>query len=286
MKLVTLLFIFAISIFSSTSNAGTIYEVMSDTDGVIECYNCQSTTENIFVNVWAWHHFTDQESASGVSKELTIIDLYNTSTKTFSIVMEADPSRQTDDGSIWYQPRKTLVSTPTFIQSKMQSVTTALEDFNDEASDLEIPESIVDDAWRFVNCAYCKNDINDFVNSRLSGKKLVVEGTIISIAQAFNLINTAVPNEFILPLAVGGHIKVKLTITAQPIQLDVEIVEVVDKHNNTISTSASNLKGQNIRIVDMNQARFIQNILNNFHLKIPLKIGIVTITCEDNTFVC
>ena len=92
-----------------------------------------------------------------------------------------------------------------------------------EAEAKSIPKEVISSPWEFVNCSYCRADVSDYLNNSLEGKIKTVEATAISIAQALNLINTSVPNQFQIPLETGGSILVELTVINSPIKLEVKI---------------------------------------------------------------
>lgn len=250
--------------------------IQSDTDGIIECYDCDETGRNIHVSIWGFSHFSQYEIDNKIMKEVTLIDLYNLTALTYKVHYSAPLNIE----------RTVSNRTNANALQALADIKRDFSVFNAEASGIAIPKEIIDNPWRLVNCAYCKNDISDFINGSLQGRVKTVEATVINIAQTFDLINTSVPNVFLMPFEAGGFAKLRLTILAQPIKLEVEIIEVVDKDNNTISIEPSKLKGMNIRVSDLGQSRFINTILGPFALMVPMKTGIVTITCSDGTFIC
>lgn len=263
---------------SATERSGNSWleSIQSDTDGIIECYDCDETEKNIHISIWGFSHFSQNEINNKIIKQVTLIDLYNLTAYTYDTYFSAPLSIE----------RKISNRVNENALHALRDIKRDFSVFNAEASGLAIPKEIIDNPWRLVNCAYCKNDISDFINGSMQGKLKTVEATVINIAQTFDLINTSVPNEFLMPFEAGGFVKLRLTILAQPIKLEVEIIEVVDQANNTISTEPSKLKGMNIRVSDLTQSRFINTILGPFALMVPMQTGIVTITCSDGTIIC
>ena len=151
-----------------------------------------------------------------------------------------------------------LSSVPSGISTMMTDLSNASNSLVAEAEAKSIPKEVISSPWEFVNCSYCRADVSDYLNNSLEGKIKTVEATAISIAQALNLINTSVPNQFQIPLETGGSILVELTVINSPIKLEVKILRILDTNNNEVQQDVTKLNNMNIKaaleahIEDMN----------------------------------
>lgn len=239
MKLMSIGYFFVILVSFSTS------AISSE---VVECYDCNHSDKII-----SWGMLNLKV---GDTKNITLVDIYNKNARSYDVILSLTPSLpgMPEVPIVTYQ----ATSVPSGISVMMSDLNNASNSLIAEAESNSIPKTVISSPWEFVNCGYCRADINDYLNNSLSGKLRTVSATAISVGQALNLINTNVPNEFKIPLEAGGTILVKLTVINSPITLELEILRILDVNNNEVQEDVTKLNNINIKaeleahIEDMN----------------------------------
>ncbi|MBJ2131131.1 hypothetical protein JC525_19645 [Alteromonas sp. IB21] len=215
---------------------------------VVECYDCSHSDKIV-----SWGMLNLKV---GEKKHITLVDIYNKNARSFDVTLSLTPSLpgMPEVPIVTYM----LSSVPSGISTMMTDLSNASNSLVAEAEAKSIPKEVISSPWEFVNCSYCRADVSDYLNNSLEGKIKTVEATAISIAQALNLINTSVPNQFQIPLETGGSILVELTVINSPIKLEVKILRILDTNNNEVQQDVTKLNNMNIKaaleahIEDMN----------------------------------
>jgi hypothetical protein len=227
-----------------------------------ECYKCSYSQREAVAITLAQQHLDQGESLFRVH----IFDLPNMIISSFKIV-DMDGTFVT-----------TSITTPADIEQYMMDVKESFQNLRTMANNIVIPTTVIDNAWRYANCAFCENNITDYIRGTLDGQITAATLTIAAIAQAVDLVQTNMPNQYSFALANGGEVIVELGISAEA-TLTMKIVKMIDKNNNTIPAIASSLRQLQIQISTEAEVALINSFINNFNFYVPKgTIGIVTIT--------
>jgi hypothetical protein len=62
-----------------------------------------------------------------------------------------------------YQPMAIAVTTPTDVSAKTTSLFNGIRNLKSSISDIVIPSDVIESAWEFTNCAYCANNVGDYI---------------------------------------------------------------------------------------------------------------------------
>lgn len=228
---------------------------------VVECYNCD---HHKTISAWGLGHLQ-----VGEQETITLVDIYNKNACSYGVSISSTPTLpgEPDSPIVTYRTEQVPPEISTMM-SELQRASSALVS---EAKSKAIPKNIIASPWEFVNCSYCRADINDYLNSSLSGKIRTVEATAITIAQALNLLNTSVANQFQIPLEAEGSILVELTVINSPIKLEVEINRILDADNNEVKQDVDNLNNMNIKAALKAHIEDMNNYLNPLGYGVNLK---------------
>ncbi|WP_448568381.1 hypothetical protein [Thalassotalea ganghwensis] len=248
-------------------------------EAYIECYKCSSTETKWSADAWAQKNVTQSEADRRIYKDVHIIDLYYRSITSYQVSLRTQPKPPPSNPfPPIYVPDSRLITTPSHLIAEINDLKNALQAVKEEAESLTIPKTILANAWESVNCAYCTNQINDYVNQQTAGKIATAQHVLEHFILMFGLINTSTPDTYIIPLEAGGKIIVKVKITNAPIQIDVKVLNYIDIDNNSVPPSSSKLKNMRIRVTSKENANVINGYINVFSLHIPEQTGTATIT--------
>ncbi|MBB1292971.1 hypothetical protein [Pseudoalteromonas sp. SR41-4] len=270
-------FISSLLLLSSTLIACSSVSQASTYNGA-ECYQCTSLERQSKANSWAMNNISKSSLGSSNSKTVNVVDLYNKEISTYKVWLESTPLPPPRPPEV--APRSSLTATSSTVQKYMNNVKTSIKGLHSSAQNIEIQtggNTGIENAWSFVNCAFCKAEINSQLNDSMYSSMRTAEASLITIGKAFGLLKTDIPDQFLIPLSSGGHIKVTLKLLSQPIKIEATINEVVDEQGNTIPKNAKELADLRIRVGSSSQAHDINITINNFNYFIPIRTGTVTI---------
>lgn len=228
-----------------------------------ECYDCSGTDVQVKVD-----NIVLQNMDGFSLLKVHIADIKNTAIYSYTAIDR--------DGLISLE----AAAVPSYLKSQMEEYEDAYDTYSKAAKNLEIPKTVLGSAWEYVNCAYCLNDITDYVSGSLQGKAMQAGEVLTELAEIFGLIKTSIPNQYSLSLAAGGKIVVTLEVDADA-NLYIELVKVIDDDNNTIPAYADKLKDLVIKVDSDEKLAIINSFINRFgyHAKVPdTPTGSVTIT--------
>lgn len=201
------------------------------------------------------------------------LDLSTYQTTTLSIkVIEVPHLQTTQKVTI-----ANVVETPQPIKLKASELKIAVAEAESVSGDITIPETVVSHPWEWVNCAYCENDVHDFITSQSNLTGILY--TIEEITRGLGLLKTSLPNTYEIPMQGGGKVRIKITLDANT-KLIIKIHQVIDKNNNNVPLQVAGLGGLRIRV--NGDAATINYWINAFNMGIvDIPNGTVTITdCE------
>lgn len=269
---------FVSSLFFICSTMAT-FSSQAETINGAECYQCSSSEMKGAANSWAMREISKNSLGIENAKTVNVVDLYNKQISTYKVWLESTPlppPRPPIAG-----PRSKLVETSPVIQRYMDDVKSSISLLKQEAQATEINvggDTGITDAWSFINCAYCKTEVNNQLNSSMYGSMRSAEATLLTVAKAFGLIKTDLPDQFIIPFSSNkGYIKLSLKLLSDPAKIEATIEEVVDESGNVVPSSAKGLHNLRIRVGTASQAGEINIQLNQVNYYIPIRTGTVTI---------
>lgn len=249
-------------------------------ENYVECDNCNAGQIHQKVISWISKNHSIGDVTKSVKKNVHVIDLTKGEVQSFQTLLQAVP------GPIFgNQPPRMLmlpkiegIVPPKNILNMLDNVRTAKAQLKSDAENLVIPESIIADAWDFVNCAYCESAVQDYFNNSLSGQIETVSLTITEVAQAFNLVASSIPDQYRVPLEAGGYVTFKVALLKNESEIIIELTKIVDIDGNNIPMNASQLPNLILHINDTQRNVIINRYLSNFNFMIPPHIiGRVTI---------
>ncbi|WP_158769990.1 hypothetical protein [Paraglaciecola sp. L1A13] len=270
-------FLNIVALLALTSSAAAI----ANTINSVECFDCSYSQRNAKANTWAMQNISNSSLGIANAQSVNIVDLSNREISTFKVWKQMTTLPPPHPSTPL--PYTSAQNTPEPVQNHMDALITAFSNLKSKADSIVFPtspETGIIDAWSFVNCAFCQNDVNTFLNESMYGELRAAELTLVSIAEAFGLIQTSISDSFKIGLESGGELIIKLTILADSSDgdyLEVEIVEVIDADNNSVPQNAAGLSGLNIRVGSENQANHINLLIGAFGYFIPVRTGVVTI---------
>ena len=259
---------------------GVIFNLKQvNAENYVECYQCSNSDTKSSADSWANMHVSQREADRRVTKDIHIIDLYNKLVTSYNVTLRSQPKPPpAAPFPPEYVPYSQLIITPAHLQAEMNDVKGSMIALKQKAESLVIPTTVIENAWESIGCAYCQNQINDYVNQHISGKLQTAQMVVERVALMFGLINTSTPDTYIIPLESGGHVVVKVTVTHAPTQLEIAVIKFVDIDNNTVPPSATNLKNVRVRVTKVEYASSMNRYLNLFSFYIPLQTGTATVT--------
>lgn len=219
---------------------------------VVECYNCAKPST---ISSWGLTNLSRNET-----QRITLVDLYNKEAMSFDVTLRDTPTLPGIPSvpMVGYLP----APVPSDIKVMMDDLNEASYALVRAAQSKTIPKTVIESPWEFVNCAYCRADVSNYLNGILQGKINTVKLTAVTIGQALGLINTSVPNKFLIELEAGGSILVELTVVNSPINLEVKILRVLDPDNNEVAQNIAELNGMNIKVSVLKHVEDMNNYLN------------------------
>ncbi len=256
-----------------------MFAFIAKASNIVECFDCDASKESTAVSNWAWQYIPNASLTSPgsvISKTVTVIDLAQREASTYEVKKARLPGSPMQPAV--YSVALSKVQTEATIQMQMSEIVAADNEMKAAAKALVVPNSVVSNAWEFVNCAYCQTRIRDFLNNSIPGQIETLVQVVNHFAQTLGLVQTSLPNIFKMNLESGGNVTFKLTLTNSPVELEIELMSVTDEGGNVVPFNAANLKGLNLYITNPAQANIINTFIMHYSMYIPVRTGRVTIT--------
>jgi Cu/Ag efflux protein CusF len=251
------------------------------TDVYLQCYEqCSDMQKKKMVRSNVYHNATPDELFSGkrVYKKAHVVNLITGEVNSYRAII-MPPEYDYDD--VYVSVGEMSVSSD--VKNKIEPARKAFRALKVAASKVTIPKSEIGDAWDFVNCAYCENNVNDFISSSLQGKIETVSVTVATVTQILGLTQTAIPNIYRVNLESGGYIEIKMTLLNTPVVMAIKVLKVVDNNNNTVPLKAEGLNNLRIQVATFQDIIGINNKIRDFNFGAPVRMGYVTISsCTPN----
>lgn len=258
-----------------------LYSNIALSDNFIECYACTVNDMHNKANTWAINNITPTEAQQKQVKDVHIINILDNEIKSFrvSLRLTALPPPFPPE----YLPSSSLIDTPQRFKQSMIQLKNTRDDLKVASRVLTIPTSEIADAWQFVHCAFCENNVSRYINNSLNGEILAAQMTIATIAQTFGLINTGIPDTYQINLDSGGFLELVMTLNNEPVSLKIIVTKVVDPDGNTVPFSAEKLNNLLLQISSLSRALSVNYYIQRFNFVLPVRMGFVEITCPKVT---
>lgn len=250
--------------------------VSANTDIIGRCDSCTESQKRTLAEQSAVAYMTAAERASygQIIKIINIADLKSDTLITFRVTSLRLP---VGGGTPVYGHQTVLITSSSTVQSKFNNVIHAKSDLKNAIEGSVIPTSVIGHPWEFVNCAYCENNIQDYLRATTSGKVESLWLNIQVLALSFGVLQAGLPATYTISLQGGGKIIIDTSVSAD-MQLIVKIVKVIDADNNTVPNTSTNLKDMSIWIPNLEAGNSINIYIGSFGFNVPSgSVGIVTI---------
>lgn len=173
----------------------------------------------------------------------------------------------------------TVVDTPTSpsLASKSIQLQSAAAAISQQTSANNIPASVLDDPWRYTNCAFCATDIEDYLRNNAQFDTAVE--IIDQLFKQFNITAVGLDNVYEMGLDAGGRVRLKLEVTNDG-KLLVKVVAVIDANNNVVPAISSLLDNLQIKVGGVVTSQGVNGFITNFGFFVPI-IPTGTVTIKD-----
>lgn len=166
--------------------------------------------------------------------------------------------------------------TPPNLLSKSIDLQSAAAKISQHTSSNNIPVSVLDDPWRYTNCAYCSIDIEDFLRNNAQFDNAVE--VIDQLLKQLNITAVGLDNIYEMGLDAGGRVRLQLEVTNEG-ELLVKVVAVIDSNNNVVPATSALLKNLQIRLGGLVTPSAVNRFITNYGFYVPnIPRGTVTIT--------
>jgi len=236
-----------------------------------ECNLCIEINRELTAKSWA----TKSMTAQSPPERVVIIDLANREASTYLVSLSYIPGPPGYPAIL--ASNTSLVTTSTYVKEQLVSVDNAVADFARASQKDEVPKTVIPDAWQFVNCAACENDLSDYLNSQLIFQLETMTQSMQIVADIFGISTTGIPDIFQVSLAGGGTVEFSAKLFNDPVKLKITVIKVIDKDNNTVPFQDKQLKNLILKLSDLNSARNVNTYIMNFQFYVPLRTGYVTV---------
>ncbi len=238
-------------------------------DAYVECRDC-----NHSARVGAAHDWRRVNPSAPADTLVHVVDMKQKEISSFTTKL--NPPTPPNQGP----PRVTIsvfnATTPPAVQAYMNNVRSASSQYRSTISGTPIPTSVIPNAWQMVSCAFCENDIETWIRAQAGAQKVLLIESIDALLQAFGIQQTSIADIYVIQLESGGYVEVEISVTNEPVEIDVRVVKVVDKDNNSVPISAQQLNNLTIRLSG-GSAVIVNRYINPFQFYVPSVQGIVTI---------
>ncbi|WP_323815961.1 hypothetical protein [Cellvibrio sp. NN19] len=123
---------------------------------------------------------------------------------------------------------------------------------------ITIPSKVLANSWAFTNCAYCENDVADYIKSH--SQLPTVWHQYVSTPQGKNLNNDRTRERLGIKLEDGGTIGIETRTTDDSISID--IVTITDPNGNNVPKSAKQINKSTRYKSSAEYFPIIQNVLS------------------------
>ncbi|MBU3020464.1 hypothetical protein [Aestuariibacter sp. A3R04] len=240
-----------------------------------ECNACSVSERKGVATGWGTSNLTYQDVVNNTVQKVTIIDLAEREASTFNVSAKLVQLPNGYPNAIVGEAIE--ASTSVFVKQEMSKLDAAFVSFKDDVQSKSIPSELIPDAWQFVNCAYCENDLSDYLNAQLRYQTETLARQILTVGNLFGISTTGLPNKYKVPLESGGYVVIEAKLYNEPSELRIEVKKVVDSDNNSVPLVSTNLRNLVISLKTANSAANVNSYINVFKFYVPMRTGTVVI---------
>lgn len=202
------------------------------------CVNCSYQQK-----LWQANNYALKSSPVGVT-DMHVIDLSNYSFQSFSVSKLINPFYPVSSNQ---KHVITLTDKPT--PSDLISVSNQLisENLNVESASgsFQIPKNVLENAWEYVSCAYCANDMEVYI--RNIGTLVTAAANIEAAFRVLGILATSLPSTYEISLESGGKARFILEVGSDG-KLLLKIISIIDSNNNSVPAVAIGLDRLNVKL--------------------------------------
>lgn len=222
---------------------------MTNAADSIYCNNCSIYDKKSSAESWT----SNNTPRNGTTKQLNVIDLTNNSITTYDTRIITRYQSYVYPYGYTYQPVVTETQTPSDIANTANNLFAKKSQFSTTINNIVIPESVIPSSWAFTNCAYCANDVSDYIANNTNVHTLWLQ--MVSIAGLLGVSNGPTAERHVIKLADGGKIEIEIKLTDTSVTIDV--VKITDPNNNDVPKTSSQLhSGMTFRTSEIYFAHF------------------------------
>jgi len=226
------------------------------------CDSCNEAQMDSMAYDWVQANVSRSEAQEGVRKEYHVIDTDNQSVKSYEVWKR--PQNTHPVGYV-YVPRIIEIETPLNIQEGAETLFTEFTNLSAAIQGFTIPEEVIENPWQLTGCAFCENDIADFIRS--SGEINMTMQRIENGLIFLNLAGERITKTWVIPLEAGGSITIEIELVNGGDIASVKVVNVIDADNNNVPLQPSGLSGSLLIRVENQSHASINHYLVRFGFK-------------------
>lgn len=270
MNLINRLFILSLLMLPAIANA----------DAFVNCKNCSVNARSSAAVAWGMQNLKKGPSNT---ETVHVVDFGLMQISSFGIgwTYIALPPNGPGPQGAWVV-YTTPADTPAQLRAPLIRLESSLKTLRTSVEASTIPKEVIAEAWDYVNCGYCSNNIESYLINTFSGDVETVLQLTEALANAFSLIDTSdISNVYRMQLEAGGYIEVEVTILGN-VHLKIDVKKVVDPDNNTVPSDSGELVNYRIYVSNLLRNGKINSAINPLMLKIPTTATGVVIIIECN----
>lgn len=257
------------------ANAFYSSEGLADVSGL--CSGCSATEKNNMALNWAASNITPTQAQQGIKLKFHVLDINEGSVTTFNVYKIYQYLPYLNPPTYVYTPASEEINTSRDVVAKAQLLYQELDTLSSDLHLIVIPKSVIDSAWEIPNCAYCANNLSDYLNNHPD----VNTGfdNVQNTLNWLNIVDGKLNETWILTLSDGGKVYVNFNLIQKGQIVVVDIVKVIDANNNTVPMEPDLWGGQILKgSVESAYFQSIQHYLWRFgYMFKPLPNGTVTV---------
>lgn len=229
MKYLKSLFLFTIFSFSFSATAD--YSILYD--------NCSDSKKRQLVSNFTNANISPAEAVQRVTKVVHIIDTRQKTVTSYDVWKDARYLSYLNPPTYAYVPGYKEVPTYSRFQSKAEQLFAEIKKMDYAMSSIKVPKEVIGGAWEFTNCAYCENEVRDWLvnTEKINEPFYLVQNTLSYL----NIVNGTLNKVYVLTLESGGKITVKLQVVNEGEVAQIKVTKVVDAKNNTVPLKSGGL---------------------------------------------
>lgn len=226
---------------------------------VLECNACTTSEYESAAAQWGMMNIEDFNAPA--TKDVHVVDMASRNLVSYQVTKSL---MQRPGMEPRYLVSVELIQTPYAIAQEFGEVKSALQALDSAAGTVDIPSTVISDAWEFIGCAYCQTTLEEYLDQTIGGNILAVTTAVSDFGQFVGVINSDLFVRYEFQLESGGRIEVDLKVNANPGALRIEIVKIFDPDGNEVPQSGSELDGLALQVSSPSRTETINESIARF----------------------